>query len=131
MTNMEGACTNQARLTFAMARHAVADLAIVFKTPPVYREEDRLSRDEFERMCAMLRDEGMQLRQDANGYGELAAVRMLYEPYLQALGSYFCMPVPPWMAGGTRLDNWQTSAWERRYGIAREDLPEGYEDEHF
>jgi hypothetical protein len=131
MTNMEGACTNQARLTFAMARHAVADLAIVFKTPPVYREGDRLPQDEFERMCAMLRDEGLQLRQDANGYGSLAELRVLYEPYLQALGSYFCMSVPPWMPGWTRLDNWQTSAWERRYGIVREDLPEGYEDEHF
>jgi hypothetical protein len=41
------------------------------------------------------------------------------------------MSVPPWMPGWTRLDNWQTSAWERRYGIVREDLPEGYEDEHF
>ena len=35
VTGVEGACQRQAQRTFAMARHAVVDLAIIFQTPPL------------------------------------------------------------------------------------------------
>src|SRR5438034_8677107 len=42
MVGIEGGCARQARLTFAMARHAVVDLTQVFATPPTPVPQDRL-----------------------------------------------------------------------------------------
>ena len=39
MAGVEGACARQAELTFAMARHAVVDLSLVFRTRPQEPEE--------------------------------------------------------------------------------------------
>jgi hypothetical protein len=44
---VEGGCKLQATRTFAMARHAVVDLAIVFYSPPREPEQDRLSSTEL------------------------------------------------------------------------------------
>src|SRR5208282_1750404 len=42
MVGLEGACVHQAQLTFAMARHAVVDLCLIFGVTPRWPEPDRL-----------------------------------------------------------------------------------------
>ena len=42
MAGLEGTCERQAELTFAMARHAVVDLSLVFRTNPRKPSHDRL-----------------------------------------------------------------------------------------
>ena len=46
--------------------------------------------------------------------GRLAELRGMYEPFVRALSQRFLMPLPPVMAEGDPVDNWQTSAWMRR-----------------
>src|SRR6476469_2354331 len=52
-----GSSAWQARLTFAMARHAIVDLAQVFKTAPTTRHasKGRLSHADFQRMLSIIR----------------------------------------------------------------------------
>ena len=47
MVGIEEACELQAQLTFAMARHAVVDLALIFGTAPQWPEHDRLPDDQL------------------------------------------------------------------------------------
>lgn len=44
---MEGPCERQARLTFAIARHAVVDLSLVFFSPPSKSRRDRFPHEDF------------------------------------------------------------------------------------
>jgi hypothetical protein len=107
-----GTCQYQARLTFAMARHAVVDLAQIFNVPPRRPPEDRLPAALFAQVYAALAAAGVPLGEEAVAYHQLVELRRLYEPYVQMLASYLGLLVPPWLGDGRRLDNWQTSPWE-------------------
>jgi Ion channel len=113
---VEGACQRQARLTFAMARHTVADLAQVLGRPPV-TPSDRLPADDLARLRASLAAAGVALHVGAGADEKLAELRRMYEPYVEALSRYLIMPLPPWRAGAASRENWRTTAWgDRRAG---------------
>jgi hypothetical protein len=113
----KAACARQARLTFAMCRHAAVDLAQVFNAAP--REQvDRLPEQEFERLRASLAAEGFQLRDTTDTTDKLKKLRAMYEPYVEGLGQYLLMDVPPWILSGEAIENWRTSAWGRIAGFS-------------
>lgn len=114
MVGMEGSCARQAKLTFAIARHAVVDLSTVFKRPPRQAMPDRLSPENFDRLRTFLTEAGMKMKEGEGTEEKLSGLRQLYEPYLNGLAAYFSVNLPPWIATGKTLDNWQTSAWEPR-----------------
>jgi hypothetical protein len=111
MAYMSGPCKNQAELTFAMARHAVADLSIVFDTPPCEPDQDRLPTADLDRLTAELTGLGFALSTDVSVNGKLKDLRTMYEPYLYALAEHLCLDVPPWTPVAGQVDNWRTSAW--------------------
>lgn len=117
----EGPIARQARLTFAMGRHAVVDLAQVFRAPPRAPGQDRLLAEALSRMREQLARAGVAARDEKAAETELANLRRLYEPYVCTLAERFCFPVPSWTPGGPRLDNWQTSGWEKRAARAARD----------
>jgi hypothetical protein len=123
--------TYQAQLTFAMARHAAVDLALVFKQPPVTPAVDRLPAERLARLRALLGETGLPLRDGQAMDEKLNALRAMYEPFVNALGLYLMFAVPPIVPDKPAVDNWQTSAWTRRTpGIGSlPALREG--DEHF
>jgi voltage-gated potassium channel Kch len=114
MAGVEGACERQAELTFAMARHAVVDLSLVFRTRPQEPKHDRLPPEKLAALRADLAESGVKLHEGEAFEKRLAELRWLYEPYIHALSSYFHVSVPPWVAAERRVDNWQASVWERR-----------------
>jgi hypothetical protein len=114
ITGVEGADPYQAQLTFAMARHAAVDLAQVFRTPPLAPDPDRLPADERLRLREQVREAGLDLLEGAAADQKLDELRGMYEPFLNALARHFLLTLPPVMAEGTTVDNWQTSAWMRR-----------------
>jgi hypothetical protein len=118
MAGMEGACQRQAELTFAIARHTVVDLSLVFRTRPHELEYDRLHPEKLAELRTSLASAGIHLREGKVSDLKLAELRWLYEPYVHALSSYFRMKVPPWMAEEDWVDNWQASTWER-HAISR------------
>lgn len=132
MAGVEGACERQAELTFAMARHAVVDLSLVFRTRPQEPKHDRLPQEKLVELRTILTAGGVKLREGEDVDRKLAELRWLYEPYVHALASYFRVSIPPWIAAERQTDNWQASIWERRT-VSRQqsDKPERGKGEHF
>jgi hypothetical protein len=114
IAGVECAERHQARLTFAMARHAAVDLALVFETPPVLPESDRLPAADLARLRDSLRAAGIQLHDGTALADALAELRGLYEPIVNALAVYFQFALPPFQPDKPPVDNWQTSPWMRR-----------------
>src|SRR2546425_729988 len=102
MVGIEGACGRQAGLTFAMARHAVVDLAQVLGRPPVGSAPDRLPSSELARLRAGLAVAGVVLHAGDGAEDKLAELRRMYEPYGAALSQHLLMPLPAWRAGADR-----------------------------
>jgi hypothetical protein len=129
LSMVKGADIYQAQLTFAMARHAVVDIAQVFRTPPQPPEPDRLANGQCERLREVLSAAGLTVREGPDVLAKLADLRGMYEPFLIGLSHYFLLPLPPFVPEKPPVDNWQTSAWmQRTAGIGR--LP-GAEDDHY
>lgn len=121
----------QAQLTFAMARHAAVDLALVLHTPPRPVEPNRLPPDAWQRFSEQLRAAGMELRQGPAVDTKLAELRRMYEPFVNALAHYLQFRLPPLLLEKTAVDNWQTSAWTRRTAGFRRLPVLNDGDEHF
>jgi hypothetical protein len=107
---MQGEPARQARLTFAMARHAIVDVAQVLRRPPVLDAPDRLPPVAAARLLDDLRKMSVPL--SVLTLEQLTILRVLYEPYVVPLSEHLLMALPDW-DNGTRADNWRTSAWER------------------
>src|SRR5579872_7437376 len=79
---VEGMCQYQARMTFAIARHALVDLSQIFGAPPVALNSfDRLPPAEAANFRQRLRDLGYFLEEGPLAEAELERLRSLYEPY--------------------------------------------------
>jgi len=114
MVEIKNANLYQAQLTFAMARHAAVDLALVLKTPPTPGGPDRLPPDRRQELVQVLRRAGLEVLDRSEIEAKLAGLRGLYEPFLFALAHRFLFEVPPIIGTHDAVDNWQTSAWMRR-----------------
>jgi hypothetical protein len=110
MAGIKGRSPVQARLTFAIARHAVVDLSQVFNTKPKTENLNRLDAEGLNRLHSALRAAGVEPN-DPEGQ-RLAHLRHMYEPYVDALANHLQMTLPPWIPPSSQKDNWQTSAWE-------------------
>jgi len=111
MVGVEGACARQAELTFAMARHAVVDLAQVLRRRPQPAARDRLPRTELRRLRVALAAGAVVLDDSDAAADKLAELRKMYEPYVIALADHLVMPLPAWRAAGHGQHNWRASAW--------------------
>jgi hypothetical protein len=103
----------QAQLTFAIARHAVADLCQVFSAVPVPPDQDRLPPDMLRLIRETLEKHGTKLAETPEADQKLAELRKLYEPYVYALAERFDQTLPPWVPAKKSKDNWQTTAWAK------------------
>jgi hypothetical protein len=131
MAELEGPCARQAELTFAMARHAVVDLALIFQRPPRETERNRLPPEQLEHLRSNLEANGLRLHRGSTADRKLTELRQMYEPYVHSMSSYLAMPIPPWIPDATPADNWQTSAWGIESKFKNLDAPKGYKKRHF
>ncbi len=111
IAGVKGVDPYQAQMTFAMARHAVVDLALIFKLKPPQNAEDRLTKEQWERLQALLRNAGLPLSQGSASAAKVAELRAIYEPFVVALGRFFLLALPPFLPDKIPVDNWQTSPW--------------------
>lgn len=114
MVGLDEMCEYQARLTFAIARHALVDLSQIFASKPASCEEcdSRLSPETLEHLRSHLRQNGFVLADGEEANERLDHLRSLYEPYAVALSQYLLMDLPPLIKDGVVKDNWQTTAWK-------------------
>jgi hypothetical protein len=121
LTSIEDAPVEPARFTFAMARHAIVDLAQVLTSPPT-TEVNRLSTTEFAHLKDMLAASGIRLKEGTASEQKLAELRETYEPFVSALANRIQVSLPPWIPPGDTLDDWQTTAWDERFPSFRQTL---------
>lgn len=133
MVGVEDACEKQAELTFAIARHAVADLSQVFSTAPKALPHDRLPAEDLRRLRDTLAQHGMKLRDGEEADQRLRELRNMYEPYVHSLASYLNQALPPWIPVKKGKDNWQTTAWGTVTGATEKQVahPHVHADDHF
>jgi len=113
MVEIDGVRNEQAELTFAMARHAVVDLAQVFRSPYNPHAPDRLPASELDRLRASLKKEQLRLREGPEAEQKLKELRLMYEPYAQAMARTLLIDLPPWIHVEKKKDNWQAGPWDR------------------
>src|SRR5208282_2372601 len=113
LTGIEGVHPGQAKLTFAMTRHAAVDLAQVVNARHDPEAPDRLPESEFEGLRGALAAAGLKLRSDEYGRDKLTKLRSMYEPYVQATGRNLMLTTPPWRRPEKTRDNWQAGPWDR------------------
>lgn len=132
MVGVDGAQKWQARLTFAIARHAVVDISQIFNARPVAADGERLGGEDLARMRALLAASAVPLREGEEADDDLESLRRLYEPYVNGLAHRLLISLPPWLPPGTHVDNWQTSAFDRTRQASSVQPARGVvEDEHF
>jgi Ion channel len=128
---VEGIHPDQAKLTFAMARHAAVDLVQVVNAEYNPHDAVRLSDDDFATLRKHLSQHGVTLTDRPDFAQRLADLRMLYEPYVHALGRRLLMTVPPWLDQGRKKDNWQGGPWDRVIQARALEHPGRPVDDHF
>ena len=102
----------QAQLTFAISRHAVADLCEVLKVRPLASVSDRLPAENLAEVRNLIAECGAGKCTEA-GDRKLSELRKMYEPQLNGLSRRLLMPLPSWGVGATFVENWKRTAWER------------------
>jgi ion channel len=115
MVGLEGMCQYQARMTFAIARHALVDLSQVFHAPPDKNAAtNRLPPEALAELRKGLHAAGSALADGAEAAEELRRLQALYEPYALSLCTFLRLELPPWIkTAAPSKDNWQTTAWQQ------------------
>jgi hypothetical protein len=131
MVGLDGACVRQAQLTFAMARHAIVDLCLVFGISPRLREPDRLSPAQLKGLRSKLRAAGLRPETGEEADRKLAELRGMYEPFLFGLSRHFQLSLPPWVVESSSADNWQASVLTPEPGDIKIVLPRRRSPGHF
>jgi ion channel len=131
IAGIEGACGKQAELTFAIARHAVADLCQVFNATPCAPQVDRLSPETLQKIRHKLAEHGSTLSATSEADQKLQELRGMYEAYVNALAIHLNQSLPPWIPDKKSKDNWQTTAWAQAIGAVEKDAVSIARDDHF
>jgi len=113
IAGIDGLAPWQARLTLAMSRHTVVDLAQIVNAPPRPPQPDRLPPEALAQLKAFLASAGIAPANPAEFDARLTKMRRLYEPYVYALAQRFILTPAQWIPAARSVDNWRTSAWER------------------
>jgi hypothetical protein len=113
ITGIEGIHAGQAKLTFAMARHAAVDLAQVVNAHYDPKAPERLTDADFQGLLQALAVAGLKLHSTEEARQKLTRLRSMYEPYLQATARILMVTLPPWRHPVKMRDNWQAGPWDR------------------
>jgi hypothetical protein len=113
LTGIEGVHPGQAKLTFAMARHAAVDLAQVVNARYDPAAAERLAEKDLIAMRDALATAGLRLRNDEYGQDKLTKLRSMYEPYVHSIARNLMLTLPLWRYEQKTRDNWQAGPWDR------------------
>jgi hypothetical protein len=113
LTGIDGVHPGQAKLTFAMARHAAVDLAQVVNARYDATAPDRLPGADLDGLWDALAAAGLKLRNDEYARDKLAKLRSMYEPYVHSTARNLMLTLPAWKHPEKTRDNWQAGPWDR------------------
>jgi hypothetical protein len=108
----EGETKWRAQLTFAISRHAVADLCEILRVRPVMGQRERLPAADLPEARALLLDCGVGNCAES-GDAKLRELQSMYEPYLNGLSQLLYMPLPGWGVGHDFASQPRSKVWAR------------------
>ena len=98
----------QARMTFAMLRQVVLEMArSLHVSAPSEPRPSRLSQEHYDAMLGAFTTAGLTWNGSDESRETLAAVRATYEPLMQGLAEYLLTPLPPFVANDDGPDHWE------------------------
>ena len=103
----------QARLTFAIGRHALVDLCQTFRLQPAPASDGRLTPDQTSALRQWLAGAGVSFEDGVEADRKLSELRDLYLPYANPLSRLLLMPLPSMLPPPKARYNWQTTAWAK------------------
>lgn len=106
---IKGSEAYQAQLTFAMARHAAVDLALVMNVAPLAPAVDRLPAEQLRELREELRRQGLELQDGPLVDAQFAQLRGMYEPFVNGLSHRLLFTLPAIVPANPAADNWQRS----------------------
>jgi hypothetical protein len=113
ITGVDGIHPGQARVTFAMARHAAVDLAQTVNARYDPLAPERLTDASFDTLRDTLAAAGLKLQSTEEARRKLTKLRSMYEPYLHSMARNLMVALPPWQHPVKGRDNWQAGPWDR------------------
>jgi hypothetical protein len=113
LVGVEGMPTAQARITFAVARHATVDLCQVLDVTPILPTQDRLPPEDLDVVRELLAGAGIPFIERPGLAADLAGLRALYEPFVSGLSRRLLFPLPDFLPHPDARDNWESSAWDQ------------------
>lgn len=108
MVGIEGVRTFQARMSFSVARLAIAELSRILGVEQVALGNSRLATEDFARMKNELDESNLRFV-EADAEVRLAQFRATYEPFLGGLAQHLLITLPPLIAAEEQLDNWENN----------------------
>jgi Ion channel len=131
MMGVDGIHPEQAKLTFAMGRHAAVDLAQVVNAQYDPHAPERLTPEQFDRLRKELANRGVTLYDGDDALDRLTELRSLYEPYVHSLSLRLRFTLPSWIRDEQKKDNWQASPWDQAIQARALEQPRRRVEEHF
>ena len=113
IVGVDGIDPFQARLTFAIGRHALVDLSQTLRSAPIEGGPPALDPAEWRELRAWLDRAGVQIAAGPEADRKLADLRGLYLPYARQLSRLLLMPLAPALPPPKTRYNWETSAWAK------------------
>jgi hypothetical protein len=113
MAGIDGIPEEPAKLTFAVARHAMVDLAQLISAQYDPLAPARLDEEQLLKLRQALQEHGLRLPESAESEEKLKHLRSLYEPYAIAMARNLLITLPPWIHPEKKKDNWEAGPWDR------------------
>ncbi|PZR68446.1 MAG: two pore domain potassium channel family protein [Solirubrobacterales bacterium] len=103
-----------AELTFAIGRHALADLAYAYRAPVKASHADRLPDGDLDELCSRLEGSGLALADGDEARSRLRELRASYERYTIAIAAQLALPLAGWLPSEDVIENWRRASAKRR-----------------
>jgi len=114
MATAPGPAAHAGELTFAIGRHALADLAFTFRTTPQPPPDERLPDAVLSELYGELAQRDLELVDEDSLRERLTDLRRTYEPYAFALSRHLAVGLPAWMPTSDSQRNWEQALWQTR-----------------
>jgi hypothetical protein len=113
LTGIDGIRDEQAKLTFAVARHAMVDLVQLVNARYDPLAPSRLDAEQLLKIRQALQEHGLRLSESVESEEKLKHLCSLYEPYAVAMARNLLITLPPWIHPDKKKDNWEAGPWDR------------------
>jgi hypothetical protein len=110
---IDGIRNEQAKVTFAVARHAMVDLAQLVNARYDPLAPERLDAERLVKLRQALLDHDLHFQEAVEFEEKLTHLRSLYEPYAVAMALRLFITLPPWIHPEKKKDNWEGGPWDR------------------